>query len=731
MTERALGRTVAPPDTAAEPLVGEPAKPLAHRKLGLRTALTGLVLLTVAVTAVLIHLTWFYASRENVADVVGQLNRQIVGSVQHEVRATLNDAWSVQEAVRSIFFQEAIKPTDEAKREFIFLALLRSHPTVSWIALGFPDGAFFGALKPADDEIDMVEVKRNPETGIRQQRVDTYTPQPGDVLFRGREITPSDYEATAQAWYQRAVAEDGPGWSMLSHLPYRERAAIVTSTPIVIDLDFSGVLAVVVELERLSKFLAGLQVGKTGTVVLLGRNGQVVASAASAAIERQRQGEMPELDTLARDHPMLASVATLLAGKGVSLADLQQTRQLQTTGSIDGKDYFVTFSPLKFNGWVVATVIPTDDFLASIRRTVAILLIALAGLTLLIAAIAILSANRLVGAPLLCIAGQLKHIEEFRLERVGRVTSPLRELDDLSAALLQMSRGLASFRKYMPTELVRTLVSRGVEARPGGQQQILTVMFTDLAGYTSISERLGDRVVPLLAEYLEVVSAAVLGRGGTIDKFIGDGVMAFWGAPAPNERHAVDACAAALECQRLLASQRAAAERCGGTALRMRIGINTGRMLVGNIGSNERLSYTVIGDPVNVASRLEPLGKLYGVNIIIGEETRIAAGEAIIVRRLDWVAVYGRSGGLAIYELLGLAEDAKTATPEWVRTYEAGLAAYKDRRWSEAIGFFEATAAIRGTVDHPSEILMERCRSCLADPPSNDWNPISVLEAKG
>jgi hypothetical protein len=241
MTERALGQTTAPPDTAAVPLVGEPAKSLAHRKLGLRAALTGLVLLTVSATAILIHLTWFYAARRNVADVVGQLNRQIVGSVQHEVRATLNDAWSVQEAVRSIFFQEAIKPTDEAKREFIFLALLRSHPTVSWIALGFPDGAFFGALKAADDEIDMVEVKRNPETGIRQQRVDTYTPQPGDVLFRGREITPSDYQATAQAWYRRAVAEDGPGWSMLSHLPYRDRAAIVTSTPIVIDLDFSGV----------------------------------------------------------------------------------------------------------------------------------------------------------------------------------------------------------------------------------------------------------------------------------------------------------------------------------------------------------------------------------------------------------------------------------------------------------------------------------------------------------
>jgi adenylate cyclase len=730
MTERASGPTVAPPDIAAAPLVGKPAKPRAHHKFGLRTALTGLVLLTVAVTAILIHLTWSYASRRNVADVVGQLNRQIVGSVQHEVRATLNDAWSVQEAVRSIFFQEAIKPTDEAKREFIFLALLRSHPTLSWIAIGFPDGGFFGALRAADDEFDMVEVKRTPETGVRQQRVDTYAPEPGDVLFRGREITPSNYEATAQTWYQRAVAENGPGWSMLSHLPYRDRAAIVTSTPIVIDLDFSGVLAVVVELERLSQFLASLQVGKTGTVVLLNRNGQIVASAARAAIGRQRQGEMPVLRALTHDHPMLASVAALLDGKGVSLADLEETRQLQTSGPIDGKDYFVTFSPLKFNGWVVATVIPADDFLASIRRNVVILLIALAGLTLLIAAIAILSANRLVAAPLLRIAGQLKHIEQFRLERVGRLTSPLRELDDLSGALLQMSRGLASFQKYMPTELVRTLVSRGVEARPGGHQQTLTVMFTDLAGYTSISERLGERVVPLLGEYLEVVSAAVLGRGGTIDKFIGDGVMAFWGAPVPNERHAFDACAAALECQRLLASQRAAAEHSGGTPLQMRIGINTGRMLVGNIGSNERLSYTVIGDPVNIASRLEPLGKLYGVDIIIGEETRIAAGDAVIVRRLDRVAVYGRSGSLAIYELLDLTRDA-TETPGWVRTYEAGLAAYEDRRWSEAIGFFEATVATRSTVDRPSEILIKRCRSCLIDPPRGDWIPISVLESKG
>jgi adenylate cyclase len=339
--------------------------------------------------------------------------------------------------------------------------------------------------------------------------------------------------------------------------------------------------------------------------------------------------------------------------------------------------------------------------------------------------------NRLVVRPLTRIVGQLKHIEDFRLDQVVRIPSRLREFDGLSTALLQMSRGLASFQKYMPIELVRTLVSQGIEAEPGGEQQALTVMFTDFAGFTSLSEMLGEDVVPVLSEYLETASSAVISHRGTIDKFIGDAVMAFWGAPIENSQHARDACAAALAIRRMMMARQVQMPAGDPRAdLRVRIGVNTGRMLVGNIGSASRLNYTVIGDAVNIASRLESTNKNYGSTVIIGPETRRLAGDAVVVRQLDWVAVYGRNEGVAIYELLGMADDSLGDWHAWALHYETGLAAYGDRRWDEAERHFEAAAAERAGGDVPSQLFIERCRALVADPPGADWTPVAIQMEK-
>ena len=706
---------------AGRPRFGEDAT--AHRKLGLRGALTALVLATVILTALLIHLFWSYAARQDVAEVVGQLNRQIIESIHHELRGVLDDASAMQEAVRSIFFQGTIKTDDEAKREFVFLALLRSQPSLSWISLGFPDGGFFGCRKASDTEIDMIEVKWDPETHTAQQRTDYYTPEVGDIIFDNREFEPSTYDATAQSWYRRAVEQNGPGWNRVSNFPGSNRQAISTSTPLVVDNRFAAVINVVIDLSRLSQFLTSLHVGRTGTVVVLNRRANVVASPDQSAIDQQQNGEMPNLRSLSQNNQLLRVIDDYLGRGTMDLGALSETQK------VEYRDFFLTFAPLGFEDWVVATIIPTGDFLATIERNAKLLVTALAVLTILIAALAILSANRLIGAPLLRIAGQLKHIESFELDHIAQLSSPLRELDNLSAALTRMSRGLASFEKYIPTALVRALVARGIEARPGGRQQVLTVLFTDIVGFTGLSEQLGDAIVPVLSEYLELASAAISAHNGTIDKFIGDAVMAFWGAPAPNDRHAVEACAAALGFRQGLRQRSAAIAADSGFSLRIRVGINTGRMLVGNIGSSERLSYTVIGDAVNVASRLEGVNKFYGTEILIGEDTRAAAGGAIRVRRLDTVTVYGRMQAGAIYELLGMAEEGATEPAEWVRSYEAGLDAYARRDWAGAIKLFQAVIAAHGS-DRPSEIFIERCRNYIVSPPPEHWRAVSALAEK-
>jgi adenylate cyclase len=222
------------------------------------------------------------------------------------------------------------------------------------------------------------------------------------------------------------------------------------------------------------------------------------------------------------------------------------------------------------------------------------------------------------------------------------------------------------------------------------------------------------------------MSREVSGHGGTIDKFIGDAVMAFWGAPAANADHAVDACRAALACQRAL--RASGLKDDSGRPLRVRIGVNSGDMLVGNIGSEFRLNYTVIGDAVNIASRLEGANKEYGTEIIIGEETRRLAGDRIHARELDRLMVYGRAGGIAIYELLDVAEGGAVA-PAWAALYDGGLAAYRSRNFAAAASFFQQVLDAKAS-DQPARMMLERCRQYLNSPPGEDWEATNAMKAK-
>jgi adenylate cyclase len=198
-----------------------------------------------------------------------------------------------------------------------------------------------------------------------------------------------------------------------------------------------------------------------------------------------------------------------------------------------------------------------------------------------------------------------------------------------------------------------------------------------------------------------------------------------WGAPTVNPDHAYAACQAALACEAALRESRLSDDY--GRPLRMRIGVNSGIALVGNIGSDTRLNYTAIGDTVNIASRLESANKIYGTTIIIGEATRLAAGDRIVVRELDRIAVYGRTEGTAIFELVALAEDG--AAPEWIAAYDEGLVLYRSRDFRCAMQRFRDVIGMRGQ-DKASSLLIERCEGFLRNAPDPHWSGTTVLEMK-
>lgn len=264
----------------------------------------------------------------------------------------------------------------------------------------------------------------------------------------------------------------------------------------------------------------------------------------------------------------------------------------------------------------------------------------------------------------------------------------------------------------------------------GGETRTMTVLFSDLRGFTTLSHELEPQaLVALLNEYMTAMTDIVFRHDGVLDKYVGDAIMAFWNAPMEQPDHATRACHAALDMIARLRELNADWERRGLQRLDLGIGINSGPMVVGNMGSRDRLAYTVMGDAVNVASRLEGLSKEYGTQLVIGEATKIEAGQAFAYRFLDIVAVKGRMEPVAVYEVLGRTGDLDRTRAAFVASYERGLALYRSRRWTEAAALFEALKA-EAPEDGPSSLYLRRSRTLLEQPPPDDWDGVYVAPQK-
>ena len=264
----------------------------------------------------------------------------------------------------------------------------------------------------------------------------------------------------------------------------------------------------------------------------------------------------------------------------------------------------------------------------------------------------------------------------------------------------------------------------------GGEKRRATVYFCDLANFTSVSEKMApEELVRHLADYFGAFSDDILAAGGTVDKYIGDAIMAFWGCTVPTDNHAAAACVTALRNQAALRSLRERWRAEGKPLLSARIGLHTGEVVVGNIGSAVRLNYTVMGDVVNLASRLEGLNKYYGTAILVSEQTYREAQEVVRACPVDWVAVKGKTAAVQVYELLGLKDEPSKDADELADMAVQALALYRGRKWEGAIHGFEQILRLRPG-DGPAELLLARCRIYQENPPGAEWDGVHHMEGK-
>ncbi|HUI25854.1 MAG TPA: adenylate/guanylate cyclase domain-containing protein, partial [Candidatus Kryptonia bacterium] len=287
-----------------------------------------------------------------------------------------------------------------------------------------------------------------------------------------------------------------------------------------------------------------------------------------------------------------------------------------------------------------------------------------------------------------------------------------------------------AFSLYLSPSVADLVSERPEMLALGGDTRELTVLFSDIRGFTTISERFQHdphTLVALLNEFLGGMTDVIFAHDGLLDKYVGDEIMAVWGAPLPQADHAARACRGALDMMKRLAELNEEWKQRGWPPLDIGIGINSGPMVVGNMGSQRRLSYTVVGDNVNLGARLEGLNKLYGSHIIASESTIEAAGD-LVVRELDLVRVKGKYQGVRIFEVLGLATD-REHWADLVERFNSGVYAYRARRWDEAIHAFAALLDERPD-DGPSRLYLGRCRGMLEAPPAPDWDGVTVMEVK-
>jgi adenylate cyclase len=598
------------------------------------------------------------ATKEAASAYMDATSTKVLGRLQGELAAISS---LVNVLANSSSVADSNDRSETGRAIPLFKSALQELPQMDSIYAGFDNGAWLQVRRTSDltqEQRERLRAPANADLVINLVRPTADGHLPMRRIFQdrqGNEVDEIDlwtygYDARKRPWYWSTMNTDRPYVSE-PYLSFSIGAPVITvSAPL--RGKVPGVLAADLKLDTFSEFVQAQRAGEHGTVMIFDQAGSLIAHPGFAelvttAMTNPSQSQLPSIDAI---------------NSGLVASIIHKTHHLDNVdGDIrdaDGQDYLFRLTKFtlgeRYNGTILL-VAAQDDFVQNVRR------LQFNGMILaIIAGAAFLPVVWLFGSrmaqSLNAITAQARKLQNLDEPDPVPVASYIREIHTLGNTVYQAQRAIWSFAHFVPKEIVRRVIDNSISTKLGGVKQEITLVFTDVRGFTTIAESADPDVLLLqTSRYFAVLTEAFLAEGGTVDKFIGDAVMVFWNAPNLQPDHVARACRSVLAAKAAGERLNAEFEAEGLQPFFTRFGIHVGEAVVGNVGSTERMNYTALGNNVNLAARLEGLNKQFGTAILVSEEVYSRVRDRFAFRACDAVIAKGMTKETRVFELVGVS----------------------------------------------------------------------------
>jgi adenylate cyclase len=647
-------------------------------RLGFKTSIIALfvaIVLVIGLTLVYLSFSRISAVTDSAAsqfiEKVAELAADRIGSQLKLVRDNL-DILKALSPIQSAAIE------DNPRLIELLAAMLKNNDHLFSLYAGYEDGSFLqldtleGAGSeararleaPAQAAFRLVVISRSEPGRQKSRRLFL-----SDRLELVRELPgPADYDPRERPWYKDASRRDGT-WLTGPYVFFAtgKQGYTIQSA---LDQGKGGVVAGDLLLDVTEEVLKREKLTPSGVAFLFDDDDRILAHPRmSELLGREVSGTIPHL----RETDMAGVLGAIRAWRSDGNAQ-------QFFSDPAGRRYAAAFQTIPHSGPAnlrVAVIAPVDEFFAGILSERGRLFVATLGFVAAMVPI-VFFIGSMLSRSLRALAEETDRIQRFEPAIAPPVRSVIREIDELGQSVSTMRTVTQTFSHFVPRRLVERLIETGTPLQLGGTRREVTLMFSDVVNFTEITEKADPtRVMQYTSRYFAAMSQEIMSRSGTVDKFIGDAVMAMWNAPADDPDHAANACAAALAFQRANARLNAEFDREGWPAYRTRIGLHTGEAVVGNIGAEDRMNYTALGATVNLAARLEGLNKIYGTSILVGSSLKERVGDRFFFRSVDCISPKGFAEAFEIFELRCEPTEIDAVEREFCRAWEAVYSALR------------------------------------------------------